>query len=535
MLDLLVTNGTVLTMDPAHPVARVVGVLHGRVVGLDDDVAGLGVRRVLDLDGGTAVPGFVDAHNHLTWAGLDALAADASDCRTVEAVLEVVRRAAAATAGDRWVDVVGYDQRALPRHLTRHDLDGVAPGRRVRVAHHSGHLSVVSSPVVAGLPAVLSPAAAAGVVRDDDGEPTGVFSETAHELVRAQRLPYSLEEIADALAATAAQCLAEGVTMAAEAGIGTGLIGHGPVEFAAYQLARDTGRLPIRAQVMVGADVLRAVHTHPGDGVRRAMDLGIRTGLGDDRLSIGALKLWLDGGMSTRTAALSEPYASGGLGQLADRDATIETVVDAHEAGWQLALHAIGDRALDLALDAVEAAQRAAPRRDARHRIEHAGLVRPDQLSRMAAADLTAVVQPSFLVKSGDDYAAQMGDERAPWLYRGRAFLDAGIALAGSSDRPVADGAPLKAAQFMVERRSSSRAPIGPDEAISVGEALAAYTTGSARACRLEGSVGRLSPGLCADLAVLDADPRVVPADQLGSIRVLRTLVGGEVVHGPAL
>jgi predicted amidohydrolase YtcJ len=286
---------------------------------------------------------------------------------------------------------------------------------------------------------------------------------------------------------------------------------------------------------MVTAEALRPVDAHPGDGLTRTLELGLRTGLGGDRLSIGALKIFTDGGMMARTAALTEPYVGGdgGTGELyADPDLLRAQIIDGHRAGWQLAIHAIGDRALDVALDAVEQAQLADPRADARHRIEHAGLVRPDQLARFAELDLTAVVQPSFLYWFGDDYAAIMGEHRAPWLYRGQGFIDHGIRLVGSSDRPVTSGAPLPAIQFMVERASSSGHLIGPDEAISVDLALHAYTAEAARACRWEHSLGSLRAGKLADLTVLAEDPRQVAVAKIGAIEILATLLDGEVVHG---
>lgn len=276
--------------------------------------------------------------------------------------------------------------------------------------------------------------------------------------------------------------------------------------------------------------MLHDVAADPADRVPRAIDLGLHTGFGDDMLSLGAMKLWTDGGMIARTAALSEPYAgTTNSGQLAESEEFMRAaIVDGHHAGWQLAIHAIGDRAIDFTLDAVAEAQRQRPRDDARHRIEHCGLVRPDQLERIAALGLIPVVQPTFLWSYGDDYSEIMGEERAPWMYRGRSFLDHGITVAGSSDRPVADGSPLRAIEFMVRRRSSGGRAVGPDEAITVDEAIRAYTLGSAYACRKEHVLGSLTPGKLADLVVLGDDPRT--SDAIADIPVLATMVGGNLM-----
>ncbi|WP_092625282.1 amidohydrolase [Jiangella sp. DSM 45060] len=525
-------------MDAARPAASRLGVWQGRIAGLDEELDGLRARRTVDLGGATVLPGFVDAHSHLAWTGMAAGLVDLSAMRTRDAVLDAVRRAADAVPGDGWVDLAGYDQRPLGAHLTRDDLEAAAPGRRLYVRHTSGHACLVSDAVLATVTDDEFAAHAPGVVRDASGRPTGLLEEGAMAIARARRLPYTLDEIVAAVERAGRECLAQGITTVAEAGIVTDLAGSSPVELAAYQVAREQGRLPVRVQTMVPAAMLRPSGAADEDGIARAVDLGLRTGLGDDRLSIGALKLWLDGGMMARTAALTAPYltpdgSDGGSGQLAFGDDELAALIlDAHRAGWQLAIHAIGDAAVDQAIAVVTAAQAAHPRPGARHRVEHCGLVRPEQLPRLAAAGLTAVVQPTFLHAFGDDYSTIMGPERSGWMYRGRSFLDHGVRVAGSSDRPVADGAPLRAIQFMVERTSSGGAPVGPDEAVTVDEALAAYTTGSAYACRVDDVAGSLAAGKQADLVVLGADPRAVEPSAIADVPVVATVLGGEVVHG---
>jgi predicted amidohydrolase YtcJ len=517
MLDLRLVNANIVTMDPAHPVARSVGVWAGRIFALDD--TSVPAAREVDLQGATVLPGFIDAHVHLAMTGLEEGGSSLAGVTSIEDALAIVRAAAEARPSGEWVDVHGYDQRALGRHLTAAELDAVGLGRKVFLIHQSGHACVVNSAVLALLP---------------DGVPheAGLLAESGMAAVRTLRRPYSVDELAEAINRAGRTCLSEGVTAAAEAGIASGLVSHSAVELAAYQLLAETDRLPIRVQLMIAADLLHPVDAHPSDGIARGLDLGLRTGFGGERLSIGALKIFTDGGMMARTAALTSPYV--GLdhsGQLfADPDVINAYVLDAHRAGWQLAIHAIGDRAIDVALDALASAQSAHPRTDARHRIEHAGLVRPDQLPRFNSAGAMAVVQPNFLWYLGDDYAAIMGADRAPWLYRGRAFLDRGIRLVGSSDRPVTPGAPLRAIQLMVDRRTPSGAVIGPDEGISVDDALRAYTINAAYACGWEDVLGSVTPGKHADLVVLADDPRRVPS--IADIPVLATIVAGEIVWG---
>ncbi|RSS94178.1 amidohydrolase [Streptomyces sp. WAC02707] len=517
MLCARLTNARFLTMDPGRPVAHDLGVWRGRIVGLDEAVTSLPAREVVDLQGATVLPGFVDAHVHLAWTGLKQGTPSIAGCTRVEDVLARVAEAVTQKESPgAWVSIAGYDQRVLGRHLTAAELDEVSHGHKLYLMHDSGHGCVVNSAVLDLLPV--------GTPHEN-----GFLAEGAMGAARALRLPYAQEELAEAIGRAARTCLAEGVTACAEAGVGGALLGHSPVELGAYQLARDRGLLPLRVQLMVAADTLHPVAAHDADGIPRALDLGLRTGFGDDRLSVGALKVFTDGGMMARTAALTAPYEGlGHAGQLQDDpEALTDTIVDGHLAGWQLAVHAIGDRAADVALDALERAQRLRPRPDARHRVEHAGLIRPDQLPRFARLGVRAVVQPNFLRYFGDDYAAIMGEERAPWLYRGRAFLDHGIPLVGSSDRPVTDGSPLRAVQFMVERASESGLLIGPEEGVTVAEALHAYTLAGAHACHWEDDLGSLAPGKRADLVVLGDDPTRVDTSRIGDIEVVATYVDG--------
>ncbi|GAA3887596.1 amidohydrolase [Saccharothrix violaceirubra] len=516
ILDLKLVDAQVLTMDPNTPSARSIGVWQGRIVELDTD---LPARRVVGLDGATVLPGFVDPHNHLAWAGRAARTVSVTHCATVAEILDLLRTVPR-KAG--WLEAAGYDHRTLDRPLTARDLDTV--GTKVFVQDLSGHACVVSGDLLVGLPeAVLAQAQ-----RDADGL-TGFLAEAGHNAVRALRLPYPLDEVTADIEAGVRECLRQGIVLAAEAGVGGGLIGSTPLEVAAYQRAD----LPIRVQLMVSATELAVVRAHPSDLVRRALPLGLRTGLGDSRLSIGALKVWTDGGMMARTAALTRPYVGmAGSGMLADTEDDLrDAIVDGHRAGWQLAVHAIGDRAVDFALAALAEAQAVCPRPDARHRIEHAGLTRPDQLVSMAELGVIPVVQPAFLYAYGDDYAAIMGADREDWLYRGRSFLDHGLTLVGSSDRPVADGNPLRGIQFMVDRASSSGRVIGVGEGVSVAEALLSYTTRGAYACHMEGELGSLVSGKLGDFVVLGDDPRT--AGRIADVPVLATVVGGRAVFDP--
>jgi len=536
MLDLKLTNARIRTVDDDRPAATALGVFAGRIAGLDGDIAGLPARTTVDCGGAVVVPGFGDAHNHMAWFGQSLSEVALEEAATLDEVYAAVARRAAGTPDGAWIVGSGYDDTVLGAHPDRTGLDRASGGRPVWLKHRSGHMCAVSSAVLeaAGAATAAVPDPEGGViVRDPAGTPTGLLQERAQELVTALVMPYPAADLAEAIGRASQVYAAEGLTHVTEAGIGRGLIGRTPVEAAAYQLARERGLLRTRVQLMVAADNMHPLHGHPDDGIETGIDLGLRTGFGDDRLSLGPMKIWLDGSLIGRTAAVTEPFCDHGRGTGVyqnDPEEMRALVVAAHRAGWRVAAHAIGDDAVDLALDAFEEAQRALPRPDARHRIEHAGVVRPDQLPRLAAAGAVPVPQPHFLYTVGDTMAAALGPSRRDWLYRHRSFLDHGLRVPGSSDRPVAPGAPLLGMASMVDRLSSGGTVLSPDERVPAETALRAYTLDAAWAARDEHRRGSLTPGKLADLVVLDRDP--VTEGPIESVRVLATLLGGACVHG---
>ncbi|MTE19857.1 amidohydrolase family protein [Streptomyces sp. TRM43335] len=538
MLDLKLTGARVRTVDDAHPRAHTLGVLHGRIVGLDDTVADLPARTTVDCHGATVVPGFGDAHNHMAWFGQSLAELDLSDADTPDAVHDAVARRAATLPADAWIVGSGYDDTVLGGHPHRTALDRAGGGRPVWLKHRSGHMCAVSSEVLR-LAGVLAGTAAEPeggvVVRDASGAPTGLLQERAQSLVTGLVQPYPVEELADAIGRASAVYASEGLTHVTEAGIGRGLIGRSPVEAAAYQLARERGTLATRVELMVAADNLHPLHAHPDDDITAGIDLGLRTGFGDDRLRLGPMKIWLDGSLIGRTAAVTEPLCghdhTAGVYQ-DDPEAMRALVVAAHRAGWRIAAHAIGDAAVDLALDALDEAHRAAPRPGARHRIEHSGVVRPDQLRRYVDLGVTPVPQARFLHAVGDTMAEALGPDRTGWLYRHRSFLDHGLRVPGSSDRPVAPGAPLLGMQSMVERLSRDGAVLGPDERVTAEVALRAYTLDAAWVSLDEDRRGSLTPGKLADLVLLSDDPVETDGGRIGAIDVLATFVSGACAHG---
>jgi predicted amidohydrolase YtcJ len=542
ILDLLIHNARVLTVDPGRPRASRLGIWNGQVVGLDETLDGCTARSTVDLGGATVVPGFHDAHCHTTSFGLSRVLLDLQGIEGVAATLDAVAAHAADLPPDRWVIGVGYGVGLRPDEYPDRDaLDRAAAGRPVWLTHLSGHSCLVSGAVLAevGITGALGDTARGRVVVDSHGRPTGLIEEAAMDLVKDHVGPSSIESMADAIDLATAHYVTEGISGFTDAGIGCPGIDHTPVELAAYQLAEATGRLHARARLMVHNELFHPLSAHPDDRIATGLDLGVRTGFGDSRLSLGAMKVWVDGSDVGNTAATTGP---GGEVQGAfDDDPSLlrRSIVDAHRAGWQVAAHAIGDAAVDLVLDALEEAATGGPYparagNAPRHRIEHGVIIRPDQVARLARLGMTVVVQPPFITDFGDPLLAMFGDRQEGGnFFRMRSLVEAGVHLAGSSDRPVAAGSPLVGIQAMVERTTASGGVFGPDERLTASEALACYTAGGARAAGCESDWGSLSPRLAADLVVLDADPTGVEPHRIGRISVMATMVGGRPVHDP--
>ncbi|MCB0920555.1 MAG: amidohydrolase [Actinobacteria bacterium] len=548
--DLLLTDATVLTMAPegsaVAPRACVVALLGDRVVYVGQDDAGLTAKRTVSLGGRCIVPGFHDAHQHMAWFGasLDEIDLSTPPVHTLADLAGAVAAAAESTPGDAWIVGNGYDENKIGGHPDRDLLDSVAPGRRVLLTHTSGHMAVVSSAVLAelGLSDCGRDVSGGTIVVDASGRPTGLLQEQAQNLLGPLRRPLAVDDVVRAVARASEVYVRQGITSVVEAGVGGGWIGRTPVEALAYQRARDAGLLAVRVELMVASAVLHAVGGTDEDDLGDGIDLGLRTGFGDDRLRLGPVKVFSDGSLIGHTAALCHDFSDspGVRGYLQDdADALVDTIVSAHRSGWRVATHAIGDAAIDLVLDAYERCAVEHPRvgwggragnTAPRHRIEHFGVARPDQVTRAAGLGVVPVPQARFVGEIGDGMRRALGPQRSEWAYRHASLLAAGIVVPGSSDRPVVDGRPMLGIHDMVNRRTASGEVLGATEVVTAHDALRAYTYGSAHASYEEDRKGWIGPGTLADLAVLSADPTLVDPSSLADIDVLATVVGGEVV-----
>jgi len=524
-------------MNPHQPSATWMAMQSGRIVALGSNDDPPAASRTIDLEQRVVSPGFHDAHCHTAWFGLSLGELDCSLAGTLEELYNGLAKQAAALPPGEWVLATGYNQeRFAGEYPDIAALDRAVPGHPVLIRHTSGHACIVNS-FALELSGVdrLEGVSGGAVVRDATGRPTGLLEETAQTVVQSLLLPKSRSELRDAIARASAVYASEGLTSFTETGVAGGWIGHSSVEVAVYQDAVESGRLLQRAQLMVVSDAFHSLDEHRDDGSGRGLDAGIRTGLGDDRLQIGPMKIFLDGSMLAWTGAMSEPFAAGpadnyGYFQAPESELR-DHMLDAAAAGWAIGAHAIGDRAVALALDTFdEAISRYGPPRMP-HRIEHGGVVTDRQVTQAAHLGVAIITQPGFMPELGRQMREAMGPAREATIHRHRSLLDAGVIAAGSSDRPVATGRPLDIIQSMVRREDQSGVVVGPDERVSVEQALWTYTVGSARATGTSRDRGMLAPGMLADFVELSADPREVATEEISQIQVVRTWVDGDRVY----
>ncbi len=530
--ELVLYNGRVHTMDAARPRAEAVAVAGRRIlaVGSHADVAGLAgtTTRSLDLRGRTLIPGLIDAHVHFGWHSI-AVSQQRLDLDNApkETILALVAERARSVPPERWILGGGWNQNVWPEPVlpSAADLDAVAPQHPVVLQSKSYHATWANSRALAlaGITAATDDPPGGQIVRDAAGQPTGVLLENAADLVDKVIPEPDVAEMVAALRAGMAHAHRLGL-------VGIHDPGHEAV-LAAFQALRDpaSGRLPFRVLMHL-----------PAAGLDAAVALGVRSGLGDEYVRIGGIKLFADGALGPQTAYMLSPYEGSpdnlGIPTLT-RDELHDLVGRAQRAGLSVAIHAIGDAANRLALDAIEQAQRESnevSRPALPNRIEHVQMLHPDDLPRLAQLGVVASMQPIHAT-SDMDMAERFWGRRSDLAYAWRSVLDGGAALAFGSDCPVETLDPLAGIHAAVTRRRADGSPGAagwiPAQRLTVAEALHAYTLGAARASGEERLKGSISPGKLADLVVLSHDIFDVPPDEILDTAVVMTLVDGQVVH----
>lgn len=541
--DLVFVNGNVVTVDPEESRVEAFAVKDGKflMVGTDDHVLKSRGKstEVIDLEGRTVLPGFIDCHNHVP---ARPKRVDLHWVRSMDELVGLLREKAERTPKDRWVLGGGFNESKLEekRFPNRYDLDKASTDHPIAIRRVGGHVGNIYNSYALNLAGITretpDPEPPAYIERDPEtGEPLGNLRESAEEPLQkmiSAEPPSTDEEIKDALKETFRRLNAWGITSVQEPGA-TGR------KVRLYQELREEGALTIRNTFLISRRDEEGFW-NPGMIMKKIeciRSLGLKPGFGDDMLRVAGLKLIVDGSMSAATAALYEPYEGqpDNIGIIHEgagtREEFIEYVTAAHRAGLRLGIHGIGDRGIDMALDGIEAALKAHPRKDHRHSIEHCGLPTDEALERMRRLGVTASSSVGFGWELGDQHLSLIGMERMKRYYPHRSFLNYGIKAGANFDYSVTMADVMKGIYVMVARRSERGRDLGQNQRISRMEAIRAFTIDAAYLEFEEGIKGSIEPGKLADFVVLDKDILTCPEDDIKDIRVLATYLGGKVIY----
>jgi len=504
---LILYHANILTMNPLMPTASAVVIERDRIrwVGEDADIGRWKTSSsvLLDCQGKTLIPGFIDAHCHIFAfaAGLLSLDLSPRDVRSIQEIKAAIRKRAESLPTGSWIRGRGYNEFYLEerRHPKRKDLDEAAPRHPVRIIHRSGHASVLNSIALrmAGI-SLETPEPDGGMIDRDihTGEPTGLLLDMEDHPALKEAAHLSQEQIESALAIASKDYLSLGITSIHDATPYDSVS-----QWETLATLKAQGRFQPRVWKMMGASFLLSL--------RQA---GLAFQGGDEYLKVGAVKIIVN-----ETSGALYPSAKELRGE----------IMEAHGAGFPVAIHAVEASTLEAAIEALEYANRLDPHPNIRDRIEHCSVCPPSLIDRLRKLKAVVVTQPAFLYYHGERYLSEIPESDLPWLYRVGSIIKAGIMVAGSSDSPVIPNNPLVGLYAAVTRRAATGEVLGRDEALEPSKALSLITTRAAYAAGEEASKGKIAPGYLADLVLLSHDPTKAFPEALPDIKIEKTILGG--------
>ena len=528
--DLVIQHGLVWTVDRAHPQAEAVAIHGSRIiaVGSDADIAkwiGPGTKTI-DAHGKSVLPGFIDAHVHFSTGGGEISSVQLRDAATPQEFARRIGEHARKRPKGEWILGGTWDHELWGgTPLPSHDwLDAVTPDTPVFVARYDGHMALANGLALrrAGITRETKDPPGGTIVRDKDGNPTGLLKDAAMDLVYRVIPPPSEEQLLRMIHAAMDEARRFGVTSVHDI--------SSTEDVRAYQTLAARGELTLRIYCITPLPEWEAPAT-----------TGIRAGFGNDWIHLGALKGFADGSLGSTTALFEQPFTdapeTSGLPNemMLPEGNMLKMALGADKAGLQLAVHAIGDKANRIMLDVyAETAKQNGPREDRRWRIEHAQHLRPDDFARFAQLGVIASVQPYHAIDDGRWAEKRIGHERCKTTYAFRTFLDHGVRLAFGSDWTVAPINPMLGLYAAVTRATlDGKNPNGwfPEQKLTLQEAIEAYTMGSAFAEFREKEKGSITPGKLADVVILDTDLFSIAPEKIKGVAARYTVVGGKVVY----
>jgi predicted amidohydrolase YtcJ len=520
--DLIVVNGRILTMDAGAPNAEALAVKNGRIlaVGTNADIRNLATprTRVIDAARMTVLPGFIDCHCHPS--GVNELYEPNANVRTLAELQANLRKKLPQSPAGQWVEGYMFDDTKFDKVLNRRDLDAVSTAHPIGVHHRGGHTSWYNTKALelAGITKDSPDPQHGRFFRDENKDLTGRAAEHANDVFdrvgtrerftpeqQRERNRNGMRHISELLTAT-------GLTTVHDAGAG-------PDRIRAYEDAYRAGELRHRAYMMIRG------------AYQQLKSAGVYSGFGDEWVRVGGVKYAADGSASERTMRMSTPYVgTNDYGILTMTQKEIDDAVeDAHRNNWQIGIHANGDVTIDMVLKAYEHVLKQWPHPDRRHRIEHCTLINPSLLARIKATGTIPTPFWTYVYYHGEKWS-QYGDEKLKSMFAHRSFLDSGIRVVGASDYNPGPFEPLMAIQSMVTRRDFRGHEWGPNQKVTVDEALRIATINGAYASYEENVKGSLTAGKFADLVILEKDPHDVDPNAIKDIKVARTVVGGKTM-----
>jgi predicted amidohydrolase YtcJ len=531
--QIILYNGILATQNTTQPSAQAVAVGSGKILALgrDEDVLNLADRDTekIDLDGRLVVPGFIDSHIHFYEWALKRQGIKLDDLTHLEELLDRVQEATASRPPGQWIMGQGWNETdwTEQRMPTRETLDRVAPAHPVLLWRCDLHLAAANSTALslAGISADTPDPPEGRIERDAAGKPTGILRELAINLVRQTVAPPDADQVIEAFEDAARALHRRGVTGIHDVRLMADR--DGARAFQTFQKLDHDGRLDLRCWITLSGHDLDSI-----------IGLGLRTGFGNDRLRVGHIKFFSDGGMGARTAWLIDPYLDAECGMpLTDMDVLAQDIEKADNAGLSVMVHAVGDRANRELINIFEALESrrtfsASPSPAVPHRIEHVQMLRPEDADRLRNLHVALCVTPANMLLDMNLIDMALG-EKGKWTYALRQLMDTGSPVMFSSDCPVCDPDPLLGIHAAVARQRADGSPEKgwyPDSRVTVNEALKAYTSTPATVHNA-GHLGTIAPDKRADLVVLDRNILVIPPAQLPDVCVDMTLFDGRIVY----